>query len=204
MAYSSFRNLKKVADKFSIQVVNKSLFNESDIKLIAPSEWVKTSMEMANIMGFFTEKERSERLVHPILAELVTINNAQITVYSGQELNIDKELAGECDYLMAIGHKVIDFVSTPLFSVVEAKKQDIEHGTAQCTAQMIGAIRYNKLDNIELPYIYGATTDGQKWRFMKLENQVLTIHPTYYYLSDLSKLISVFAYLIDDCRSFNI
>jgi hypothetical protein len=204
MAYSSFRNLKKVADKFSIQVVNKSLFNESDIKLIAPSEWVKTSMEMANIMGFFTEKERSERLVHPILAELVTINNAQITVYSGQELNVDKELAGECDYLMAIGHKVIDFVSTPLFSVVEAKKQDIEHGTAQCTAQMIGAIRYNKLDNIELPYIYGATTDGQKWRFMKLENQTLTIHPTYYYLSDLSKLISVFAYLIDDCRSFNV
>jgi hypothetical protein len=204
MAYSSFRNLKKVADRFSIQVVNKSLFNESDIKLIAPSEWVKTSMEMANIMGFFTEKERSERLVHPILAELVTINNAQITVYSGQELNVDKELAGECDYLMAIGHKVIDFVSTPLFSVVEAKKQDIEHGTAQCTAQMIGAIRYNKLDNIELPYIYGATTDGQKWRFMKLENQVLTIHPTYYYLSDLSKLISVFAHLIDDCRSFNV
>jgi hypothetical protein len=204
MAYSSFRNLKKVSEKFGIKVVNQTLFTDVDIKLIEPSDWLKRSMEMANMMGFYTEKERSERLVHPILAELVAINNAQITVYSGQELNIDKELTGECDYLMTIGHKVIDFVSTPLFSVVEAKKQDIEHGTAQCTAQMIGAVRYNKIDNIELPYIYGATTDGQKWRFMKLENQTLTVHPTYYYLSDLSKLISVFAYLIDDCRSFNI
>jgi hypothetical protein len=204
MAYSSFRNLKKVTEKFGIKVVNQILFNDADIKLIEPSDWLKTSMEMAEMMGFFSEKERSERLVHPVLAELVKINNAQITLYSGQELNIDKELTGECDYLMTIGHKVIDFVSTPLFSVVEAKKQDIEHGTAQCTAQMIGAVRYNKLDGIELPYIYGATTDGQKWRFMKLENQILTIHPTYYYLSDLSKLISVFAYLIDDCRSFNI
>lgn len=204
MAYSSFRNLKKVTEKFGINVVNQTLFSETNIKLLEPSDWLKTSMEMAEMMGFFSEKERSERLVHPVLAELVKINNAQITLYSGQELNVDKELAGECDYLMTIGHKVIDFVSTPLFSVVEAKKQDIEHGTAQCTAQMIGAVRYNKIDNIELPYIYGATTDGQKWRFMKLENQTLTIHPTYYYLSDLSKLISVFAHLIDDCRSFNI
>jgi hypothetical protein len=204
MAYSSFRNLKKVSEKFGIEVVNQTLFNETDIKLIEPSDWLKRSIEMANMMGFYTEKERSERLVHPILAELVAINNAQITVYSGQELNIDKELAGECDYLMTIGHKVIDYISSPLFSVVEAKKQDIEHGTAQCTAQMIGAVRYNKLDGIEMPYLYGATTDGQKWRFMKLENQTLTVHPDYYYLSDLSKLIGVFAYLIDDCRSFNI
>jgi hypothetical protein len=204
MAYSNFRNLKKVADKFSIEVANQSLFKDTDITLIQPSEWLKTSMEMADMMGFYSEKERSERLVHPVLAELVTINKAQITLYSGQELNIDKELTGECDYLMTIGHKIIDFISTPLFSVVEAKKQDIEHGTAQCTAQMIGAERYNKLDGVILPYIYGATTDGQKWRFMKLENQILTIHPTYYYLSDLSKLISVFAYLIDDCRKFKI
>lgn len=204
MAYSSFTKLKKVATKFNLKVENQLLFKEADVKLIEPSDWLKTSMEMADMMGFYSEKERSERLVHPILAALVKINNAQITVYSGQELNIDKELAGECDYLLALGHKVIDFVSTPLFSVVEAKKQDMEHGTAQCTAQMIGAVRYNKLDDIELPYIYGTTTDGQKWRFMKLENQTLTIHPTYYYLSDLSKLISVLAYLIDDCRSFDI
>jgi hypothetical protein len=204
MAYSSFRNLKKLTDKYSIKVENQSLFNEPAIKMIEPSDWLKTSMEMADMMGFFSEKERSERLVHPVLAELVKINNAQITIYSGQELNVDKELTGECDYLMTLGHKVIDFISTPLFSVVEAKRQDIEHGTAQCTAQMLGAVKYNKLDGIELPYIYGATTDGQKWRFMKLENQTLTIHPTYYYSSNLSKLISVCAYLINDCRSFNI
>jgi hypothetical protein len=204
MAYSNFKSLKKVVEKYSLKVASEDLFNENAINLIEPSDWLKKSMELANMLGFYTEKERSERLVHPILAELVSLNNAQITLYSGQELNIDKDLAGECDYLMTIGHKVIDYVSAPVFSVVEAKRQDMEHGTAQCTAQMIGALKYNKIDGIELPYIYGATTDGQKWRFMKFDNNLLTIHPNYYYLSDLPKLLGVFAHLISDCRKFNL
>ena len=204
MAYSNYKNIKKVVEKFNLKVENELLFKEADIKKQEPSEWLKTSIKMADVLGFFSEKERSERLIHPVLAELVNLENAQLTIYSGQNLNIDKDLTGECDYLMALGHKVIDYISTPLFSVVEAKRQDIEHGTAQCTAQMIGATRYNQLDGIELPYVYGSTTDGQKWRFMKLENQTLTIHPTYYYLSDLPKLIGVFRYLIADCQTFKI
>jgi hypothetical protein len=204
MAYSNFKSLKKVVQKYSLKVASEDLFDENAIKLFEPSDWLKKSMELAIMLGFYTEKERSERLVHPILTELVSINKAQITLYSGQELNIDKDLTGECDYLMTIGHKVIDYVSAPVFSVVEAKRQDMEHGTAQCTAQMLGALEYNKIDGIDLPYIYGATTDGQKWRFLKLENHTLSIHPTYYYLSDLSKLISVFAHLIDNCRGFKL
>ena len=43
-----------------------------------------------------------------------------------------------------------------------------------------------------------------QWRFMKFENQTLTIHPTYYYLSNLPLLLGVFAHLIDDCRTFKI
>jgi hypothetical protein len=204
MAYSNYKNLKKVVEKFGIKVEGKPLFQDTDVEKIEPSQWLMTSMEMAEMLGYYTEKERSERLVNPVLTELVKINDGQISLYSGQELNVDKDLTGECDYLMTLGHKVMDYISTPLFSVVEAKKQDMEHGTAQCTAQMIGAIQYNKLDGVELPYIYGATTEGQKWRFMKFENQTLTIHPTYYYLSNLPLLLGVFNYLIEDCRKFKL
>lgn len=105
---------------------------------------------------------------------------------------------------MALGHKVIDFVSTPFFSIVEAKRQDMEYGTAQCTAQLIGAKKYNELDGIELPYLYGATTDGQKWRFMRFKDNVLTIHETYFSLDNLPVLLGVFSHLIDDCRTFNV
>jgi hypothetical protein len=127
-----------------------------------------------------------------------------VNTEGGGKINIDKELAGECDYLMALGHKVIDFVSTPFFSIVEAKRQDMEYGTAQCTAQLIGAKKYNELDGIELPYLYGATTDGQKWRFMRFKDNVLTIHETYFSLDNLPVLLGVFSHLIDDCRTFNV
>ena len=204
MAYNSYNNLKKVIDKFNLKVENQDLFQESDIKRIEPSEWLKTSIEKAEKLGFGSEKERSERLISPILTELAQINNHQITIYSGRKLDIDKDFSGEIDYLIALGHKVVDFFDAPLFSVAEAKNEDMTSGIAKCTVQMMGAIQYNKLDGIELPYIYGVATEGEKWRFLKFENKTLTIHQPYYYLSNLPLLLGVFSHLIDDCRTFKI
>ena len=206
MAYSSFTNLKKVIDKFGIHVEKSIFIPEKELVLLQPSSWLITTLQKGNMMGFRSEKERSERLVHPILAELATLDTNQITIYSGHELNVDikQGLNGECDYLLALGKKVIDFVATPLFSVVEAKKQDIEYGTAQCAAQIIGAIKYNELDNIRLPYLYGATTDGQKWRFLKFENNTLYINDDYYFLSNLPLLLSALQFVIDDCKKMTI
>ena len=204
MAYSHYKNIKKVVEKFNIQVERGFIFSNENIKPIEPSEWLKQTIYRAEILGYYSEKERSERLVNPVLTELVGIYDGQITLYSGQELNIDKDLTGECDYLLTLGRKVIDYVSTPLFSIVEAKRQDMEHGTAQCTAQMLGAIQYNKRDGIELPYLYGATTDGQKWRFLKFKNNLLTIHDSYFFLDNLPMLLGVLKHLVEDCKTFKI
>ena len=204
MAYSNYKNIKKVVEKFHIEVERGYIFHNESIIPIEPSDWLKISIQKAEQLGFYTEKERSERLVHPVLAELVSIYDGQITLYSGQELNINKDLTGECDYLLTLGRKVIDYVSSPLFSIVEAKRQDIEHGTAQCTAQMLGAIQYNQLDGIEFPYLYGATTDGQKWRFLRLKDNLLTIHDSYFFLDNLPTLLGVLKHLVEDCKNFKI
>jgi hypothetical protein len=204
MAYSSYKNLKKVVEKFGIKTEPGYIFSNEDIKLIEPSDWLKLSLQKAERLGFYSEKERSERLVHPVLAELVDIYDNQITLYSGQELNVNKDLTGECDYMLTLGRKVIDYVSSPLFSIVEAKRQDMEHGTAQCAAQLIGAKKYNENDGIELPYLYGATTDGQKWRFLRFKDNVVTVHDSYYFLDNLPTLLGVLSYLVEDCRSFKI
>ena len=204
MAYSSYKNLKKVVEKFGIKTEPGYLFSAESIKLIEPSDWLKLSLKKANRLGFYSEKERSERLVHPVLAELVEIYDNQITLYSGPELKVNKDLTGECDYMLTLGRKVIDYVSSPLFSIVEAKRQDMEHGTAQCAAQLIGAKMYNENDGIELPYLYGATTDGQKWRFLKFKDNVVTIHEDYYTLDNLPLLLGVLSHLVDDCKTFKI
>ena len=204
MAYSNFTKLKKVKTLFGISVESENLFDMEGVKPIEPSEWLKETISFGYDLGYETEKERSERLVSPILTELNRINKRQITVYSGRELEVDKALGlnGETDYLLALGKKPIDFIATPLFSVVEAKKQDMEHGTAQCAAQMIGATRYNIADGVDLPYIYGATTDGEKWRFLRLKDNMLRIHERVFYLDDLPNLLGMMQAIIEDCQTF--
>ena len=204
MAYSSYKNLKKVIDKFVIKVEPNALFSSDTIKPIEPSHWLKTSMEMSEMLGFCSEKERSERLTNPILTELVKINNDQITLYSGRKLNMNKDLEGTCDYLITLGHKVIDYFIAPLFCIVQAPKQDISHGIAQCAVQLMGVKIYNENDGIQLPYLYGAATDGQKWRFLRLKDNVITIHDSYYSLGNLPMILGVLNYLIDDCKTFKI
>ena len=206
MAYSNFTKLKKVKTLFGISVESENLFDMAGVKPIEPSEWLKETISFGYDLGYETEKERSERLVSPILTELNRINKRQVTVYSGRELEVDKELGlnGETDYLLALGKKPIDFIATPLFSVVEAKRQDMEHGTAQCAAQMIGATRYNIADGLDLPYIYGATTDGEKWRFLRLKDNTLRIHERIFYLDDLPNLLGMMQHIILDCQSFKV
>jgi hypothetical protein len=202
MGYSSFSNLKKVVQNFGITVESTSFFEDSEIQGIIPSDWLVGTIERANYLGFDSEKERSERLVSPILSELAMINKGQITIYSGHELNVDKDLGlvGECDYLLTLGKKVLDFIHTPIFSIVEAKKQDIDYGTAQCTAQMIGAKRYNEEDGNSTALIYGATTDGEKWRFFRLIDKNLQIHQTFYYTKEINFLLGVLQFILNDCE----
>lgn len=203
MTYCKFTKLKKVVQTFNINVERENIFLTENITLLPPSDWLIMSVERGYKMGFESEKERSERLISPILTELSYINQGKITIYSGHDLDADKDkgLKGETDYLIALGKKALDFIATPILSVVEAKRQDMEHGTAQCVAQMIGAAKYNATDNIVLPYIYGTTTDGEKWRFLQLKNNTLRIHEENYYTNNLPLLLGILQYFIDDIKN---
>jgi hypothetical protein len=206
MAYSSFNKLRKVVNLFNIQVEREYLFPKEALKRIEPSEWLKTTILYGEVLGYESEKERSERLVSPVFTELSLINDRKVTVYSGHFLDVDKTLGlnGETDYLLALGKKSVMLLESPLFSVVEAKRQDMEHGMAQCTAQMIGMVRFNAMDKIELPYIYGATTDGDKWQFLRLKDNTLRIDEQLFHISDLPNLLGMLQMMVDDCRQFKL
>ena len=205
MAYSKFNDLKKVQKLFGIDIRRALIFDESKIENTVPSGWLVESMRRAQMQGFDSEKERSERIIAPILTELIMINENELTIYSGHELNVDRALGlnGECDYLLALGRKVVELVQSPIFSVVEAKRQDMVWGAAQCAAQMVGALRYNKLDGKEIPYVYGATTDGIKWQFMKLEDSILSIHSDLVLTNQMSNLLGILQFILSDCKQFD-
>ena len=206
MAYSNFNNLKKVKTLLGLDIKDDYFFLVDNIPSIEPSAWLVESIKRAKRQGYDSEKERSERIVWPILSELSNLNDLGLTIYSGHELNVDKSLGlnGECDFLLTLGRKVIQMVQSPIFSVVEAKRQDLAWGTAQCAAQMVGILKFNESEGKKLPYLYGATTDGVKWNFLKLENNVLTVDQTDVLFGDIPKLLGILQFLLDDCKKFGI
>lgn len=168
MPYTQF-NAKDLRREFGIRFKAQNLFDKQKIQSIEPSDWLKEAFRRAEIIGFYNEKGRSELLVSPVLSELNTINEGNFTIYSGMGLNIDeaKGLNGECDFMLSFS-SVRDFVEAPIFAITEAKKQDIESGTIQCAAQLIGAKLLNEQDKIvSPPILYGCSTTGIEWRFLK-------------------------------------
>jgi hypothetical protein len=69
---------------------------------------------------------------------------------------------------------------------------------------MVGISKFNESEGNKLPYLYGATTDGVKWNFLKLENKVLTVDKTDVLFGDIPKLLGILQFLLDDCKKFTI
>ena len=206
-SYSKYNNLVKVEAYLGVKLQpDRSLFDSTKVELIQPTAHLIEDLRRAKVLKFASEKERSERLVSPILSELAMRNENQITIYSGHNLEVDKALGltGECDFLLTMGENTIQVVRPPVFTVVEAKKQDLDWGTAQCAAQMVGSTRFNANYGVEFPYIYGATTDGTTWKFLKLKGKDLMVDSDFYTIQNLDRLLGVLQFILTDCKNFNV
>jgi hypothetical protein len=201
MAYSDF-TLETVMERFELIEVNQSLFENAPS--ISVSDWLKQSLAIGQDLGLRsgTEKARSEFIVVPILMELSRQNPDQFTIYSGKSLDVDKErgLNGECDFILSKG-KASRVIHTPVISLVEAKKQDIDLGLGQCVAQMVGASLFNQRKRQPIPAIFGCVTTGEVWQFLKLENQTVVIDSRSYLLFDaLEKILGILQTILDFYR----
>jgi len=56
---------------------------------------------------------------------------------------------------------------------------------------MYAAQLYNKEENYEFSWIYGAVTTGDEWKFIKLEEKTAYIDHDLYYMSDIKKVIGI-------------
>src|SRR5260370_39781193 len=96
-------------------------------------------------LALVSEKARSEFIVSPILLASRRLSHNAISIYSGQRLDVQPEqgLVGECDFILAASPPV-PTLRSPLVTIVEAKKNDIEVGLGQCLAPLGGGRSFNE------------------------------------------------------------
>ena len=118
--------------------------------------------------------------------------------FSGIEFSVDTEqgLTGGCDFLVSLS-PILSFLEAPVIILVEAKRENLTTGFGQCAAEMLAAQRFNKAKGKEIPCIYGATTSGINWHFLKLEGQRLHIDLALYQIVQCDKILGILTSMVE-------
>ena len=197
MAYSSF-TLSQVSRTFQLETVwQPALF--ADIAPVEPSEELtavlKRNLPFALAMG--TEKAKSELIVSQILIELCLHFENRVSLFSGIDFNVDAEsgLTGVCDFLVSLSPQLVE-LEAPAIILVEAKKDSLTDGLGQCVAEMVAAQRFNAEKGNDIPCVYGATTSGTEWLFLKLEGQTLSVDLGAYPIARCDKILGILASMV--------
>ncbi|MEB3181964.1 MAG: hypothetical protein VKL59_23450 [Nostocaceae cyanobacterium] len=198
MSYSDF-NLPGVKQAFSLTTFEK-------VNIFADCPEVECSSLLNEILAYNvpiatannSEKARSEMIIAPILIDVRRQFQEQINLFSGVDFSVDAErgLNGTCDFIISRSPEVL-VITAPVIIIVEAKKENINSGLGQCIAEMVAARIFNERQENPIPIIHGVVTSGTNWRFLKLENQVVSIDLSEYYLRDIKKIMGIITSAID-------
>ena len=195
MSYSKFKKFKDLGS-LGLTIRNANLNLKAD--LISPSDWLQTTIKKNLELPKASEKAKCEFFITPILSEIVDNNKSKITYFSGYEFNVEKslELVGRCDYLITC---VPDspMIQAPVLSVVEAKDDNFEKGHPQCIAQMRAVQIFNEREGKPTPVVFGASSYGLAWQFLKLENDTVKVDNRFYTIDNLPEILGVLQYIVD-------
>lgn len=197
MPYSNF-TFDSVRETFQLESVqSRGIFSDSEP--VEPSaylvEGLKRKVPFAVAIG--TEKAKSELIVADVLVELCVYFDYRISLFSGIDFNVDAEkgLVGVCDFLVSLSPEQLS-LKAPAIILVEAKKDNLTEGLGQCIAAMVAAQRFNADKGNDIPCIYGATTTGIEWLFLKLVKRQLHVDMTLYTIERCDKLLGVLASMV--------
>ena len=198
MAYSDF-TIDKVEEAFQL---NPSwiagLFSQAEP--LEPSAYLTTGLakKAPLAIAMNTEKAKSELIVADILVELCELFEGRVSLFSGVDFNVDasQELTGVCDFLVSLSTNRLS-VKAPVIVLVEAKKDSLTDGLGQCVAEMVAAQRFNAEAGNDIPRVYGATTSGTEWLFLKLKGQTLSIDMATYHISQCDKILGILASMVN-------
>ena len=198
MSYSNF-TLETVREKFQLETVESAnIF--ADIEPVPPSAALIAELEkkVQLAVAIRTEKARSELIVTNVLVELREQFNRRISLFSGIDFSVDaaEGLTGTCDFLISLSPEQF-YLEAPVIVLVEAKNADPTLGIGQCVAEMLAAQRFNQQKGNNIACVYGATTTGTEWLFLKLEGQKLYIDMSVYAIERCDKILGILSSMVN-------
>lgn len=203
MPYSQFTTISKVKEAFNLTTAEGIRFLP-EIDPIQPSSILSAVLEENLPLAVATgsEKAKSELIISPVLVEVRRILNRQVSLFSGEDFNVDESLGlnGRCDFLISHSPELLA-IEAPAIIIVEAKQADLKSGIGQCVAEMVAAQKFNIAKQKPLPTIYGVLTNGNQWQFLKLETTIVTIDFTIYPLPPVEKILAFLVWMIQQKQS---
>ena len=198
MAYSNF-TLESVRVAFKLETV-ESIDLFSKIEPVTPSSYFATELhkKVPLAVAIGTEKARSELIVADVLFQLREHFDRRISLFSGIDFNVDAErgLTDVCDFLISLSPEQF-FLEAPVIALVEAKNAEPKLGLGQCVAEMLAAQYFNHEKENSISAVYGASTTGTEWQFLKLEGQKLHIDMAVYTIAQCDKILGILASMVE-------
>jgi hypothetical protein len=197
MAISSYKTIGEVLKAFQTTYTESNFIREAEFNI---PDYFREDLETVMREGVVDNSEFAicENLIYPVLKEIWKKYSSKFTLWSHESLNYDEKLSGFPEYILAkrspLGKVVFD---KPYFILVEAKQDNFEAGWAQCLAEMIAAQRLN--DELRIT-IFGIVSNGDRWQFGKLKDEVFTRNITFYSIQELDKLFSAVNYVFQQCE----
>lgn len=199
MTYADFTTLESALAAFGLTASARPLF--PGLHPVAPPGWLTAQFAHHGPFARRNEKGRSEFLIAPILLAAKSLSGDGFGLYTGQPLNVDpaRGLAGECDFILGDDPAAV-VLQSPLLTVVEAKKADIDLGTGQALAQMVAAREYNERAGRPTPVACGCVSTGAEWQFMRLDGTALAYEPQPYPVADLGRVLAAILAAVAQAR----
>jgi hypothetical protein len=119
----------------------------------------------------------------------------RLKVWKGAYLE-GEQVCGNADYLIAERR---GYLEAPYVCVIEAKKDDFEQGAAQCLVEMKTCQWIDRQLGKELT-IYGIVTNGEGWKFYKLELDGAVAESLLYGIGEMSILLGLLRTFFGLCQ----
>ncbi len=167
---------------------------ELEFTPLAPTPFFAERMRRLEHFDLVGTEDAKEMIIEAICEDVLE-HHPNLKVWKAAPLASD-ELTGVADYLVARRQR---YIRIPLLCVVEAKKDKFEEGLGQCLVEMLACQWNNRQAGKEID-IYGIVTNGDGWRFYKLDTKGEVYETTPSSIDIIERVMGALSYVFGKCE----